>query len=160
MNIMELGAIREFVSGLAVIGSLIYVGLQVRQSTQTTRAASHHATIDSFREWSRSIIEDDEIASIYLKGNADQANLSEPERIQYTLLLFALLRIYETLYYQNRLGTGERELLRSEEVNMRVIFSEPGVQQWWREQPFALDGDFRQYIDSLVPASSAPNAEA
>ncbi len=33
MDIMELGANGELVGGLAVIGSLIYVGLQVRQNT-------------------------------------------------------------------------------------------------------------------------------
>ncbi len=32
MDIMELGAIGELVGGVAVIGSLLYVGLQVRQS--------------------------------------------------------------------------------------------------------------------------------
>ncbi len=35
MDIMELGAIGELVGGLAVIGSLIYVGIQVRQNTRT-----------------------------------------------------------------------------------------------------------------------------
>ena len=32
MDIMELGAIGEMVGGVAVIASLIYIGLQVRQS--------------------------------------------------------------------------------------------------------------------------------
>ena len=38
MNITELGAIGELVGGVAVIASLVYVGLQVRQSTQVGRA--------------------------------------------------------------------------------------------------------------------------
>ena len=37
MDIMELGAIGELVGGVAVIGSLIYVGLQVRQSNDNAR---------------------------------------------------------------------------------------------------------------------------
>lgn len=37
---MELGAIGELVSGIAVIGSLIYVGLQVRQSNNLARGAA------------------------------------------------------------------------------------------------------------------------
>ena len=40
MDIMELGAIGELVGGVAVIGSLLYVGLQVRQSNQLNRAES------------------------------------------------------------------------------------------------------------------------
>ena len=37
MDIMELGAIGELVGGVAVIGSLIYVGLQVRHSAEQAR---------------------------------------------------------------------------------------------------------------------------
>jgi hypothetical protein len=41
MNIMELGALGELVGGAAVIASLIYVGLQVRQNTQGVKEASN-----------------------------------------------------------------------------------------------------------------------
>ncbi len=37
MDIMELGAIGELVGGVAVIGSLIYLALQVRQGNQIER---------------------------------------------------------------------------------------------------------------------------
>ncbi len=40
MNIMELGAIGELVGGVAVVASLLFVGLQVRGSTREQRAAS------------------------------------------------------------------------------------------------------------------------
>ena len=48
MDIMELGAIGELVGGVAVIASLIYVGLQLRQNTSATRAASLAARAFSF----------------------------------------------------------------------------------------------------------------
>ena len=38
MNIMELGAMGELVGGVAVIASLLYVGLQVRQSVRSTQS--------------------------------------------------------------------------------------------------------------------------
>ena len=154
MDIMELGAIGELVGGVAVVASLVYVGLQVRQSTQTTRAASHHATIDSLREWSLSIVEDNDVADLWLKGNADSTLLDERDQLKYTMLMFALLRIFETNFYQNQVGTGERKLLHSEELNMQWLFSNPGVQRWWRDQPFALDSDFAEYIESLLPSGA------
>ncbi len=41
---MELGAIGELVGALAVIGSLVYVGLQIRQSNRLEKAESVRAT--------------------------------------------------------------------------------------------------------------------
>ncbi len=35
MDIMELGAIGELVGGVAVIASLMYLGVQVRQNTRS-----------------------------------------------------------------------------------------------------------------------------
>ena len=50
MNIMELGAIGELVGGVAVIASLLYVGLQVRQSNLDGRAEAHRAFMT---QWNR-----------------------------------------------------------------------------------------------------------
>ena len=47
MDIMELGAIGELVGGLAVIASLVYVGVQVRQNTFAVRASAAQAFADS-----------------------------------------------------------------------------------------------------------------
>ena len=160
MDIMELGAIGELVGGVAVIASLIYVGFQVRQSAQATRAASHHATIDSFREWSFSIVEDDDVADVFIKGNEDHGSLDPREQVQYTMPVFSLLRIFETLFYQNQVGAGEPRLLRSEETNLRWLFSKPGVQRWWRLQPFAIDNEFGQYIEAFLTESQKQTEEA
>ena len=40
MNIMELGAIGELVGGVAVIASLVFVGLQVRQGNALAQGAA------------------------------------------------------------------------------------------------------------------------
>ena len=45
MDIMELGAIGELVGGVAVVGSLIYVGLQVRQSNRLAQADAVQAYV-------------------------------------------------------------------------------------------------------------------
>ena len=39
MDIIELGAIGELVGGVAVIGTLLFVGFQVRQNTRSIKAA-------------------------------------------------------------------------------------------------------------------------
>ncbi len=41
MDIMELGSIKELVGGAAVVASLIFLGLQVRQNTRSVQNAAH-----------------------------------------------------------------------------------------------------------------------
>ncbi len=58
MNIMELGAIGELVGGVAVIVSLIFVGLQIRSNTYTTAAASQNAWVSDYNSMLMSIRSD------------------------------------------------------------------------------------------------------
>ena len=41
MSIQELGNLGELAGGVAVVVSLLYVALQIRQNTQTIRASNH-----------------------------------------------------------------------------------------------------------------------
>ena len=50
MNIMELGAIGELVGGVAVIGSLIYVGLQLRQNTRQLKSQARFQVFESLNQ--------------------------------------------------------------------------------------------------------------
>ena len=45
MNIMELGAIGELVGGVAVIATLIYLAVQIRQGNQAGAREAHRAWV-------------------------------------------------------------------------------------------------------------------
>ncbi len=51
MDIMELGAIGELVGGVAVVASLLYVGLQVRQSNAINRAESVRSFVRDYNSF-------------------------------------------------------------------------------------------------------------
>ncbi len=47
MNLESFGNVGEFIGGLAVIATLIYLAVQIRQNTITTRLSTLHASMDS-----------------------------------------------------------------------------------------------------------------
>ena len=72
MSIMELGAMGEFVGAIAVVATLIYLAIQVRQSKQATqensrlaRAAVSAQTYEIFAEHRRHIIDNADVAKIW-----------------------------------------------------------------------------------------------
>ena len=77
MDIMELGAIGELVGGVAVIASLVYVGLQVRQNTVTMRAASHHAITELFNTVNLSFGQGVGVSRVMRLGLEGKENLDE-----------------------------------------------------------------------------------
>ena len=47
MSLQDWGAIGELLGGVAIIVSLLYVGLQIKHGNQETRANTLQATLDS-----------------------------------------------------------------------------------------------------------------
>ena len=158
MDIMELGAIGEFVSGIVVVGSLIFVGLQVRQNTAATRAANHHAITDSFNQGNRLVASDPTLAAVFRRGNESRADLTDDERVQYDFLWLSVLRILETLYYQSEVGAAERQLLEAEQRSLKAIFASPGTQEWWHANPYSFSAEFRTYAESFFPGAQRGEA--
>ena len=148
MNIMELGAIGELVGGVAVIASLVYVGLQVRYSALQTQSVSHHAVTDSFNEINMSVSQSPELTAIFCKGNADRSSLDTEDQARFDLLCLSFLRVFETLWYQDQ--TGAYRAWRWDD-SIAAMFSAPGLQGWWRTNPFTFPPDFRRHVESLVP---------
>ncbi len=67
MNLDLLGNIGEFIGGLAVIVTLIYLAFQVRQGTKTLRANSVHELTENTLRASATLVEPAN-AQVYLRG--------------------------------------------------------------------------------------------
>ena len=87
MNIMELGAIGELVGGVAVIASLVYVGLQVRQSASVQRLTAQYAAGAAIQAsadgWSvfRRMIAQESVGGVWAKARNDE-ELSAEEMVR------------------------------------------------------------------------------
>ena len=65
MTIMELGALGEFVASLGVIGSLIFVGLQMRQNTATLSTSVSTIWMDKYMQFGEPVATSVEVARVF-----------------------------------------------------------------------------------------------
>ncbi len=84
-------AITEVVGVVAVIASIIYVAVQIRQNTSIARATIVHETNTSAMRVPELIAQDAELADIYRKG-LDGESLQGADLVRFT----ALVEIYLT----------------------------------------------------------------
>ena len=94
MDIMELGAIGELVGGVAVIGSLIYVGLQVHQNTKMAKAAAHRALLEQGTRYHQAVTQ---IPEVVQSGLSDFANLSRRDQLVFAGFMQPFLTFYESV---------------------------------------------------------------
>ena len=149
MTLSDLASIGNFVNGLAVLTSLVFVGFQIHKNTLATQAASHNAVSDGLNKFNFMFAESAEVTKLWLDGLRDRRALAPPERWRFDSMLRVYLHVCETMYVQADLGAGDREIMAAEENGIRVVFSSPSVREWWADNPYGFSSRFRDYVEKL-----------
>jgi hypothetical protein len=142
--------ISQIVAVVGIFASLIFVGLQIRQNTKAIKATSHHAVTDSFNAINTLILSDPKVARLWRLAITGSQDLNEDERTSADFMLLANMRIFETIYYQYKNGTMDKQLFDAELKTLKWAFTFPGSQAWWAANPISLSDEFRAFIDGLI----------
>ena len=89
MTIQDWGAIGEIIGALAVVASLIYLAMQIRQNTrqialslESIKLAAFERNVESGNRAREFLISDPELTDLFLKGLADFRGLRSTERFR------------------------------------------------------------------------------
>jgi hypothetical protein len=80
----------------------------------------------------------------------DRGALTPEDRWRFDSTVRACLHVWETMYMQADLGTGDLGIVAAEENGIETIFSSEGVRKWWAENPFGFSPQFRGYVGKLI----------
>lgn len=130
MNIIELGAIGEFLGGILVLVSILYLGRQVQQSNRHAEASTELSWIVGLNDiWDRWAAEPT-MAAIR-KGMRDFESLSKNEQVLFQMQVGALINHCMTadqLWARRLIARETREA--AIDVLARVLQT-PGGRRYW-----------------------------
>lgn len=104
MNWDAVGAVGEIVGALAVVMALIYLAVQVRQSTNATQAVSIQTASSLDQEFLLALGTDQDTALLWASYLATPEALSVEQRLQGAYLMASFVRRLENVCIQHRLG--------------------------------------------------------
>ena len=76
MTLEAIYYIGQTIAVAAILVSLVFVGVQIRQNTKATKAASHHAITDSFNQINAIIGTNSESARVWRLGRESLEKLN------------------------------------------------------------------------------------
>lgn len=157
MNWAAIQAVAEAIGAIAVVASLIYLAIQVRQNTRAVRASTYDGLVQTSGDFLRPVIEDAGLARSFerLAGDWADATVGPEERTRAMYLLTQLFRIWENVYYQWHQGLLEDWLWRAWQTVILSYFNQPGIQEWWQLRHMAYSEPFQAFLES----ASAPEPE-
>ena len=157
MSIMELGALGEFVGAFAVLVTLIYLTIQVRQNTKSLRSATYQSVSASVAEVVIRSIENEDLARIGLAGPENLENLDPLERFRADQLLQYMFRTFENFFYQLESGMMEDYIAEGTRNSMAQMFQTPYVNDWFQQRRLIFSGRFAEFLESLPLSSFQPD---
>ena len=158
MNWNAIGAIAELVGAAGVVVTLLYLAVQVRQNTKALRAATFQSIIGFATGFAERVAGSGEFATIFETGMADLEALNETERLRFHFQLIALLRRFENIHYQSRMGLIDDEQWEGLRASLHSIMLRPGSRAWWKVNAQLFNPSFRKFLDGRLAASDAQRA--
>ena len=95
----------EVVGLAAVVLSLVFVGLEVSESTRATRSATAAETTATVAEFYTSLGNDQQVSNLMRTYITDPQSLTLEERFQGTMRIHALMLILQSSFYLEEEGT-------------------------------------------------------
>ena len=128
MDLTQLANLGEFVGGVAVLVTLVYLAVQIREEKLANRSAAGDETARSWRENLGFLMEH---ADVFSAGARGMAALRGEDALRFVPLMQYIMAYFENFYGKYRDGVVDRaEWERLDQV-LVWYFSWPGVVEWW-----------------------------
>ena len=147
MDLMDvaqlLGNFGEFFGAIAVVATLGYLAVQVRQNTRSVRAATYQAFSESYGDFRTLLVKDERLGALFGKGLRSRSELSTSERFQFDSLMMNFTRVAEVNFYHEIKGLVDEPFYRGWRDEAVEIWRLPGAREWWSESSRFFNADFR-----------------
>jgi hypothetical protein len=150
MNWEAIGAISSILSAIAVIATLGYVAVQIRQNTSALRSAATQGAHDQSASMYDLLAADAALSDIFVRGlNApDVLDRIETGRF-YAFLLTVMVR-FQNWYMQTQSQALDKELIVSMSRILRQISGTPGFKKFWEDRRHMLMPALVHYFEAEV----------
>jgi hypothetical protein len=147
----------QIAAAIGVIGSLVFVGFQVRGNARSVRSATTQAVHENFANLYFQLAQNPETLRVFEKGCLQPESLSTGEKSIFTCHVMALFAFYQNAFDQWRVGHLRQSLWLGWEALLENALHMPGVQKVWRDRAFAYDPEFRARIAELAQRKARPD---
>ena len=148
MDLTQLANLGEFIGGVAVLVTLVYLAVQVRQNTaqqsEGARAARLGATLSTREAFSRfrHLVTQPHLSELFVRGCESYRSLGEAERLQFRAIMEEYFFAYQSLWTQMDEGVLLNEAWDAQCGALRELLGAQGVSEWWNDRKRLFEPTF------------------
>jgi hypothetical protein len=150
MDLQSLANLGEVVGAVAVVASLLYLAVQVRQGTRAQQSENYARAMERVAAMQSVLSHDGEISHIFARGVQDMARLTGLEKIRFSWALYEAFDAFEFMFLTYSSNQMPEEVWQRWSMTVAWWLSFPGVQTWWKYRPVQFTASFALFVESLL----------
>jgi len=158
--LQNLGNLGEFVGAIGVVISLIYLGRQLVQNTQSVRAASFNSMVQNSIRLSEHAFRDGEFSTFIVRAQSAPESLSPAEKLRWDSYMTAVWRHFGNLQYAHRVGTLDSQMWAAYKATLKDHLRTSSWSAWFQEHRELFSSALGQQVDETVAELVAEEANS
>ncbi len=148
--------ISQIVAVIAVVASLIYLGLQVKQNTDQAKAAARYQFVEATGQLNAVMAADKSCASVFRRRLEGMDGLDDDERFQFLVFVGHYFQIYSVMFelHEDKLLPASQWHNVKKDILM-LVGSDGGKKVWDGFGNVGLDPNFTAFVNALIDAGDA-----
>ena len=150
MNLQDLASVAEIVGGVAVVISLIYVGLQVNSSTSAIRSAATSEATTAVQSWYLEMGSNRQASDIWFNALTSPEPLPARDEFQFMMSMHASLLGMQNSYLLSKEGTLDADFREGVTTAIVSVKDLPGMDRYWKQRRGYFHTGFAKYVDGIL----------
>ena len=152
MTLEQAAYLSQIIGAAAVLGSLVFVGLQIRQNTRSQRVVAVDSLAAAIAAINVPAMESPALGEALSKAMPDWGAASREQRILAHFFLFSYFKLAESAWYQRKNEVLDAGQWLGWETMLRAFYHAKGVQAgWWPRRRYAYSPEFQAYLATTAP---------
>lgn len=153
MSVQEWAAIAEIIGAVAVVASLVYLAIQIRQNThelslsvKSTELAAFERNVEAGNRIREIFILNPEVSELYARGMKSYADLHGSDKLRFGMVLSNVFSALQGAYVRQLTYGNDPANFAGSERMIDALIKAPGVRDWLK----ASDPDWRPQFAAMV----------
>ena len=157
-NLEQTALIVEIIGGIVIIISLLFVGLQLKESAKATRSATAVTTVSELTSWYSNLGNSEQGSYVFWNFMTNPDSITPVERFQAIMNLHGILLTWQNSYYLVKEGTLDKRVQESLLEIINGVKNNPGFQVFWQSRKAIFLKEFQEYVEEIM-ATDKTNSE-
>ena len=139
----------EIVGIAAIVGSLVFVGLEVQQNTVAIQDSSHQTSLMMSHDTSERLW-DPAFAKVYDDGLRDYSGLEGPQKRQFDQYIGQRINVWEYAFAARDRGVMSEEFWQAWDRYFTAEIRQRAIREVWAARKHGYSESFQIHVDAVV----------